>query len=71
MYSAVLLDVLEVELLANITTNSTEVEIRGLTSYTDYVFQVAAHNSIGSGPFSATFFTQTAEEGMSDQLNVK
>ena len=48
----------------NVTTNETEVTVDGLFPHTNYIFKVAAGNSIGVGPFSATLLTHTAEDGM-------
>lgn len=49
--------------VANITSSTAGVEISGLSPHTDYVLQVAASTSIGTGPFSPTTFISTAEDG--------
>ena len=65
LYSGVLMEVLGLglELVANVTSTEEEVEFSELIPHTNYIFQVAAHNSEGRGPLSATFYTHTAEDG--------
>ena len=64
MYSGVLVEALGLDLvLVNVTSTEAEVEFSELTPHTNYIFQVAAHNSEGRGPLSATFYTHTAEDG--------
>lgn len=68
LYSGVLMEVLGLglELVANVTSTEEEVEFSELTPHTNYIFQVAAHNSEGRGPLSATFYTHTAEDAPAD-----
>lgn len=63
-YIGILWELPELDHVTNVTTGVTEAAVRGLQPHTNYAFQVAAQNSIGSGPFSATYYTYTAEDGM-------
>lgn len=47
----------------NLITNSTEILADGLLPHTNYVFQVAAINSVGVGPPSSVYLSKTAEDG--------
>ena len=62
-YFVILTELSYLVLVTNITTSTAGVEIGGLSPHTDYVLQVAASNSIGTGPFSPTNFISTAEDG--------
>lgn len=54
----------------NITANATEVLISELNPHTNYIFQVAAVNSAGMGPFSPIFLTQTDEDGTNVDVGI-
>ena len=42
----------------------TFITVGGLHPYFNYCCQVAAHNALGSGPFTNPFYVQTQETGM-------
>ena len=52
----------------NVTTeviidSTNQVVVTGLIPHISYVFQLAAVNDVGIGPYSATFLARTAEDG--------
>lgn len=63
MYVGILWELPGLDHVINVTTDITEAVVSDLHPHTNYVFQVAALNSVGSGPFSATYYTHTAEDG--------
>lgn len=63
MYVGILWELPGLDHVINVTINTTEAVVSELHPHTNYVFQAAALNSMGSGPFSATFYTHTAEDG--------
>ena len=58
-------ELLEPDHMTNLTTETDGLTVEGLSPHTAYIVQVAALNSVGMGPFSAQFLTQTAEDGES------
>lgn len=69
-YFGILTELPDLVHVTNITTSTAGVEIGELSPHTDYVFQVAAINRIGTGPFSATNFISTAEDGEYPELSI-
>ncbi len=63
-YLGILTAVPDAEFVFNMTSNGTNMTLDGLLPHMDYGFQVAALNSIGIGPFSASLLKRTAEDGM-------
>ena len=63
-YIGILWELPELDHVTNVTTNITEGGFNDLRPHTNYVFQVAALNSVGGGPFSALYYTYTEEDGM-------
>jgi hypothetical protein len=63
-YTGILWELPEYDHVTNVTTYTLEATTSELLPHTNYVFQVAALNSVGGGPLSAAFYTHTAEDGI-------
>ena len=63
-YLGMIIAVADTDFAFNTTSNGTNMTLDGLLPHMDYGFQVAALNSIGIGPFSASLLKRTAEDGM-------
>ena len=68
-YFASITELPEQDRVFNATTEIAELTVEELHPHTSYVLKVAAVNSVGMGPFSANYLSQTAEDGKQDSNN--